>query len=163
MDLCGYDCTSTCFDEVDDQTHDQRDQIIITPESIDDYGVPAATMKIVKHKGDVSRVAISSNKKFFVLSSEDKTASTWDATTGKLLFTLRGHTDDIRSVEISPDDSFIITVSNDTTAIRWDARTGKRLKTYGVGKLITLIFTIIIIFCHHYHQQMFLPLNNDSF
>ena len=120
-------------------------------------------MKIVKHKSDVSRVAISSNKEFFVLSSEDNTASSWDATTGKLLFTLRGHTDDIRSVKISPDDSFIITVSNDTTAIRWDARTGKRLKTYGVGKLIILIFTIIIIFRRQYHQQMFLQLSNDSF
>lgn len=166
MDLCGYDCTSTCFDEVDDRIHDLEDQNMdnmITPESIQLHGAPVATMKIVKHTGDVSRVAISPNNKFFVLSSEDNTASAWDAISGKMLFTLRGHTDDIRSVKISPDNSFIITVSNDTTAIRWDAQTGKRLNTYGVGKLIFIIFTSIIIFHHYYRQRHFSPLNNDLF
>ena len=117
-------------DDTDAESNDNS--TFITRANIQQDGL-VAMMKIVEHKGDISRVAISKSTDFFVLSSEDSTASVWDTKTGKLKFLLKGHTDDIRSVRISPDDSFIITTSNDTNAIRWDSKSGKKLKTYGIG------------------------------
>jgi len=116
-------------DDTDAESNDNS--TFITRANIQQDGL-VAMMKIVEHKGDISRVAISKSTNFFVLSSEDSTASVWDTKTGKLKFLLKGHTDDIRSVRISPDDSFIITTSNDTNAIRWDSKSGEKLKTYGI-------------------------------
>ena len=146
MEFCGVNYGSSCCDAPDENIYQQEDyneDVCINPASIDKRGVPVATMKVVKHKGDVSSVAISNDKKFFVLSSEDNTASVWDSKTGEEIFTLRGHTDDIRSVKIAPDDSYIITVSNDTTAIMWDMETGKRLNTYGVGEFVLIIMIFV--------------------
>jgi WD domain, G-beta repeat len=62
-------------------------------------------------------------------ASDDKTARVWDAATGKLLFSLVGHTGVVESAAFSPDGTRIVTTSNDKTARVWDAATGKPVKT----------------------------------
>ena len=59
--------------------------------------------------------------------SLDKTARLWDARTGQLLATLRGHQREVRSVAFSPEGTRLLTGSADETARLWDARTGKSL------------------------------------
>src|SRR5207249_3604363 len=51
----------------------------------------------------------------------------WDAVTGQLLHTLRGHTDPVTSATFSPDGTRILTASDDRTVRVWDARTGATL------------------------------------
>ena len=51
----------------------------------------------------------------------------WDATTGKSLFDLRGHTSQVSSVKFSPDGKRIVTASLDSTIWVWEAATGKPL------------------------------------
>ena len=62
-------------------------------------------------------------------ASSDKTVRLWDATTGKHLKTLTGHTDSVNSVRFSPDGRTIASASADETVRLWDATTGQHLKT----------------------------------
>jgi WD40 repeat protein len=52
-----------------------------------------------------------------------------DATSGKLLATLQGHTDRIVDTAFSPDGKLLVTASLDGTAGVWDAKTGRLLRT----------------------------------
>ena len=49
----------------------------------------------------------------------------WDAATGKLRFSLRGHRHSVRAVTFSPDDRWIISASYDGTIRYWDRASGK--------------------------------------
>lgn len=60
-----------------------------------------------------------------VATSEGKVAQLWDATTGKLLHTLTGHTSPITDVEYSPNGLDLVTVSYDHTGLIWSARSGR--------------------------------------
>jgi WD40 repeat protein len=53
----------------------------------------------------------------------------WDARTGRLLHTLKGHNDWVRSAAFSPDGGAIVSASWDNTVKIWEARTGRLLHT----------------------------------
>ncbi|MCU0515554.1 MAG: hypothetical protein MUC60_01580 [Oscillatoria sp. Prado101] len=53
----------------------------------------------------------------------------WDAATGKVLATLKGHSDTTRSSVFSPDGKWIAVASADNTVKIWDATNGKPLAT----------------------------------
>jgi len=57
-------------------------------------------------------------------------ASLWDAETGALLRTFRGHTSGVGSVAFSLDGTRVLTGSGDETANLWDAETGQELRTF---------------------------------
>ena len=54
----------------------------------------------------------------------------WDAETGALLRTFRGHTGLVLSVAFSPDGTRVLTGSWDETAKLWDAETGQEIRTF---------------------------------
>jgi WD40 repeat protein len=60
-----------------------------------------------------------------VATSEGKVAQLWDATTGKLLHTLAGHSSPVTDVEYSPNGLDLVTVSYDHTGLIWSARSGR--------------------------------------
>jgi WD40 repeat protein len=51
----------------------------------------------------------------------------WDAGTGKLLLTLRGHADDVTCLSVSRDGKTLVSGSQDHTLRLWDLATGKSL------------------------------------
>ncbi|MCG5435389.1 nSTAND1 domain-containing NTPase [Micromonospora foliorum] len=57
----------------------------------------------------------------------DGTASIWNATTGRRLLQLRGHSDWVVRVAWSPSGRMIATTSDDRTARVWDSSTGEEL------------------------------------
>ena len=59
-----------------------------------------------------------------VTAGSDRTAQVWDARTGLLLLTLRGHTGPVGSASFSPDGMRVVTGGGDGTARVWDAATG---------------------------------------
>ena len=62
-----------------------------------------------------------------VATTRGKIAQLWDASTGKLLHTLRGHHSLVTDAEYSPSGLELVTVSDDHTGRIWSARTGRPL------------------------------------
>jgi WD40 repeat protein len=54
----------------------------------------------------------------------------WEGSTGRHLFTLRGHTDVITSLSFSPDGKWLLSTSQDQTARVWDVRSGRMLAAF---------------------------------
>ncbi|MDX6480878.1 MAG: hypothetical protein QOG85_1388, partial [Gaiellaceae bacterium] len=59
-----------------------------------------------------------------VATSKGKVAQLWDATTGKLLNTLSGHSSGITALAYSPNGIELVTVSSDNVGLVWNARGG---------------------------------------
>lgn len=57
-----------------------------------------------------------------------RTAEIWDAQSGRLLRTLRGHTDYVLDAAFSSDSKMIVTGSQDGTARIWNTNTGRTLR-----------------------------------
>jgi WD40 repeat protein len=62
--------------------------------------------------------------------AKDNTIRLWDAATGALLRTFKGHSEVISSVAFSPDGARVLSGSGDTTIRLWDVATGALLRTF---------------------------------
>ncbi len=71
----------------------------------------------------VNRVATSADGTRIAGALGDRTVKVWDATTGSLLTTLRGHTDLVMDVAFSPDGSQLASASYDKTIRIWELAT----------------------------------------
>jgi WD40 repeat protein len=60
-------------------------------------------------------------------SSSDRTAVIWDANTGGMIATLKGHEGGVGRTEFSPDGARVVTASYDGTARIWNTATGAEL------------------------------------
>jgi len=63
----------------------------------------------------VTGCVFSSDGKFIVSASNDRTLKVWDAQTGLQHLTLYGHTAIVTSCAVSPNDKFIVSASDDKT------------------------------------------------
>ena len=83
------------------------------------------------HRGEVAWATFSpdGNLKLVLTASRDATAAVWDASTGKQLHSLAGHSDYVRLAVFSSDGRKIVTASRDYTARVWDAATGQHIAT----------------------------------
>ncbi|WP_437932652.1 AAA family ATPase [Sorangium sp. So ce291] len=77
----------------------------------------------------VTGVAVTSDGRFAVSASSDKTLKVWEIATGQRLRTLAGHTDEVRAVAVTPDGRFAVSTSSDNTLKVWDLATGQPLRT----------------------------------
>lgn len=68
------------------------------------------------------------NKNLLLTGSYDATVKIWDANTGKLIRTLKGHTLGVKSLIF--DDHKLITGSLDSTIKVWNLKTGECISTY---------------------------------
>lgn len=75
------------------------------------------------HKDDVSSATFSSDGKYIVTASHDKTARVWETSTGKQIKDLE-HTAEVKSAVFSRDGKFVITVSDRQPARLWEWETG---------------------------------------
>jgi WD40 repeat protein len=75
----------------------------------------------LKHSDNIVRAEFSRDGRFIVTVSLDGTARVWEASTGKLVTTLRGHTGSVTDASFSPDGKSVVTVSADTTGRVWES------------------------------------------
>jgi WD40 repeat protein len=71
------------------------------------------------HDGVILQLAFSSDERFIVSASNDKTLRIWGYSTGELKRTLNGHEDAVNSCAISPDNQIIASGSDDKTIKLW--------------------------------------------
>ncbi len=80
------------------------------------------------HSALVTSVALTSNGRYAVSGSVDKTLRVWDIETGEELHTLRGHRDAIRAVAVISDDRLAVSVSADEMIKVWDLESGAEIE-----------------------------------
>src|SRR5262249_23576605 len=80
----------------------------------------------VRVSGFGDRVAFSPDGRL-ATGGEEHMVTIWDATTGRELQTLRGHTGDVFAVAFSPAGGWLASAGEDTTVRLWDAASGKPL------------------------------------
>ena len=83
------------------------------------------------HEWAVLSAEFSDDGKFVITASEDNTARIWDATNGKELSVLAGHTARVTSVAFAPGDNptRAVTASQDGAVKLWDTKENKEILT----------------------------------
>ena len=84
----------------------------------------------VAHSGAVMSVTFSPDGARIAVAGADKAIALWDATSGQLIRSFRGHTDDINAVAFSPDGARLVSASKDETLKLWDVASGHLLRTF---------------------------------
>ena len=92
-----------------------------------------------EHDWQIMRVGFSPDGSTVATASFDKTAKLWDAKTGDLLATMKGHTDRLKYITYSPSGKYILTSTGKqwpyvpkgpVSARTWDAKTGKQIAEF---------------------------------
>jgi WD40 repeat protein len=78
-------------------------------------------------KGFALSAVFSPDGTRIVVTSLDKTAGIWDAASGSVIATLKGHEGPVLSAAFSPDGTRVVTASRDNTARLWDTASGREL------------------------------------
>ena len=92
----------------------------------------------LQHDAQVSDINYSPDGKLVATASRDKTARLWEAGTGKLLFTLKGHNAGLGTAAFSPDGKILATIAGRDSIKLWDTASGKELHTVAEGVTKTL-------------------------
>jgi WD40 repeat protein len=87
----------------------------------------------------------SPNGKLLVGAGDDQVVRVWDASTGKRLYALLGHTDIITSVAFNPSGDKIASASLDETIRLWSIANGKLVRTFAgrqsTGPILAIAFS----------------------
>ena len=89
-----------------------------------------STLWTYQGASSVFTAAWSPDGKYLALGEADGTVQVRDAVTGKLTFSLYGHTGAVWALAWSPDGTRIASASWDTTVQVWEATTGRQVFTY---------------------------------
>jgi len=78
------------------------------------------------HRGGVTALTVSHNRKFVVTGGEEGEVRVWEIRTREMILHLKQHTMAITSLCVFEDDSQVISASRDRSILRWDLRLGQR-------------------------------------
>jgi WD40 repeat protein len=73
-----------------------------------------------RHSDAVTTLTVTSDSRWLISGSKDKTLRIWDLEERKARFIVTGHQDQINSVALTPDSRLLISSSSDKTVKVWD-------------------------------------------
>jgi hypothetical protein len=79
------------------------------------------------HTSGVNSVAVTSDGRFAVSASQDKTLKVWDLGTGQAVRTLQVHASSVTGVTVTSDGRIAVSASEDKTLKVWDLATGQTI------------------------------------
>ena len=82
------------------------------------------------HTGSIESVCLSSDGRYALSGSADKTIRQWDITKKECVHVFKGHTKGVRSVCIGADQRYFLSGSEDESLRLWDISTGKCLHIF---------------------------------
>jgi WD40 repeat protein len=94
------------------------------------WRIDGRQLHVLRHRGPVVRVAFSPNGRLLATASGDEMARLWKVATGKLTWTLRGHTDFVRDVDFRRDGRQLLTASDDGDVRSWSVASGKTIRVF---------------------------------
>jgi WD40 repeat protein len=94
------------------------------------WKIDGSPVAVLRHRGPVVDVEFSPDGRVLATASGDEMARLWNAETGLLRRTLRGHTAFVNSVDFRPDGKVLATASADGDARTWSVRTGAPLNVF---------------------------------
>jgi WD40 repeat protein/serine/threonine protein kinase len=99
-------------------------------------GVQSWSIEPRLHRGRLHATAFSHDSRFLVAAGEDQRIRVWEASTGKLVRLLMGHTQPVLCLALSPDTRSFTLASggSDRTVCIWDGATGRLLHRLGEHK-----------------------------
>ena len=80
------------------------------------------------HRGGVTALAVSNNRKFLVSGGEEGEVRVWEIRTREMVVHLKQHTMRVTSLKLYDNDSHVISASRDRTMYLWDLRAEARDK-----------------------------------
>lgn len=89
----------------------------------------AASQRSTAHR--ITSVTLSPNGRFAITGGEDQTIRVWEITTGRCLYTFRGHQGQVLAVGLSLDGSQLLSGSEDKTIKLWNVASTSHLFTFG--------------------------------
>lgn len=98
--------------------HEDKDAVQLT-----------AAWTVLAHEKDINAVACSPDGRCLATGSQDRTLKLWEAGSGSLQFSCRGHRRGVFDVAFSPVDKIVASASGDSTIRVWNARNGSCLRT----------------------------------
>ncbi|KAI0032879.1 WD40-repeat-containing domain protein [Vararia minispora EC-137] len=91
---------------------------------------PGAQLNLRGHRGGITCIATSTDRKRIFSGSADNTIRVWDAQTGSpMLLPLTGHKDEITGIILSTDDTCLVSGSLDGFIRVWNPNTGVSVLT----------------------------------
>ncbi|KAM0224493.1 hypothetical protein ACHAQD_002065 [Fusarium lateritium] len=83
---------------------------------------PEPVRTLEGHENFALSVTFTTNSRWIVSGSTDKSARIWDTQTGEYQVILRGHKNSVTQVAASPDGNYIATAGADDKLIIWSCR-----------------------------------------
>ena len=80
------------------------------------------------HRGGVTALAVSNNRKFLVSGGEEGEVRVWEIRTREMVVNLKQHTAPVTSLKLYDNDSHVLSASRDKTIYLWDLRAEARDK-----------------------------------
>ncbi|GKS59793.1 hypothetical protein YTPLAS18_33200 [Nitrospira sp.] len=103
-----------------------------TGESVAKQAIPIAPVPVALrvqfgHSASVNDAIFSSDSRYILTASEDRTVRLWEVGTGRDIHSFEGHDGPVLSAEFSADGHYVVTVSLDRTARLWEVGTGQEI------------------------------------
>ena len=100
---------------------------------------------LIGHSDWIRAIAFSTNGKYLVSGSNDRTVRLWDLQTGQLIRLLKGHKQRVKCIQISENGKLIISASADNTLKIWEIATGNCIRTIKTSQHSKTVLNAIAI------------------